>query len=193
MGPGVKRQAQPCSSSQPSKIQKVVAENVVPIQTVQLLAQSDGNSVASALASSQSSDGASAKTRGRVIAKHWGVHTPDVAPQMPADDALLSAGEVLNCVKHMAAYVVTTLPAFFKDCREQFKDLGFEVQDDMCPGTYNALMLPTSDSALVLCDKCTTKCLAISNLGWCVDVGWVPGGLVSMCVIDCTNQASRLM
>ena len=74
------------------------------------------NTVDLASAPSQGT-GASASTRGNDmgIAKPWGVETPEIAPQLPGDDASPTPIEVQKCIRGVAAYVVTTLPTFFKD------------------------------------------------------------------------------
>ena len=107
-------------SQMPSTKLKTDPANLVPIGTlpVKLLEPEDGDSVIVDLASVPSRGaGASASTRGNAmgIAKPWGVETPEIAPQLPGDDASPSPIEVQKCVKAVAAYVVTTLPTFFKD------------------------------------------------------------------------------
>ena len=98
--------------SSPSKRFKADPANLVPTEALQVkLPEVEGGT------SGDITDPASASTRGKDmgIAKPWGVETPEIAPQLPADDASPTPIEVQKCVKAVAAYVVTTLPTFFKD------------------------------------------------------------------------------
>ena len=121
------------SSSQPAKKLKVLPENVcVPAKSVQPEQGVDVPPQAEASASTRSHDG---------IVKPWGVDEPHVMPPLPGDDASPTTADVLKLVKAIAAYVVTTLPTFFKNNIEEFKALGFEVEGDKSPSAYDALTL----------------------------------------------------
>ena len=123
-------------------------ENLVPARKIQCA----GDRTESALASSKGEDtsvSASTRSLGDLIAKPWGVETPEIVPELPGKDAAPSHVEVLKLVKGVAANVVTTLPTFFKNHKKEFGGLGFEVQGDMHPSHYDALALPTSVVVLV--------------------------------------------
>ena len=144
-----KRRTLPNTTSKPPvKKPRGDPENLVPARKIQCA----GDRTESALASSKGEDtsvSASTRSLGDLIAKPWGVETPEIVPELPGKDAAPSHVEVLKLVKGVAANVVTTLPTFFKNHKKEFGGLGFEVQGDMHPSHYDALALPTSVVVLV--------------------------------------------
>ena len=139
-----------CVPAQPPKKRKTDPEKVcVPAQPVQSPKQAgvsiDAPPQAQASASTRSHDG---------IAKPWGVETPQVMPPLPGDDASPTQADVLKLVKRVAAYVVTTLPTFFKNHR-RIQSFGFRCRGRQEPKRLRRIDVVTSAglSVLILCES----------------------------------------
>ena len=84
-----------------------------------------------------------------MVTTPFGVESPEIAPEVPSDDATPTPHEVQQLVKKVAANVITTLHPFFKDNIDAFTGFGIRVADmptNLCQS--DALPLPTADSAL---------------------------------------------
>ena len=137
MTPPVAKRPATVAKSQPGppqKVSRVSPENVVPAE------QADENA-------------ASAASRGDEPVERstpWGVESPEIAPSVPGNDATPTPSEVQTVIKLVAANVVTTLPAFFKDHSEVLAGLGLIGNESTLPNEYDALPLPTADAAFVI-------------------------------------------
>ena len=126
----------------PQKVSRVSPENVVP-----------ASAEAAASAEQADENAASAASRGDTPVERstpWGVESSEIAPSVPGNDATPAPSEVQKVIKLVAANVVTTLPAFFKDHSEVLAGLGLIGNESTLPNEYDALPLPTADAAFVI-------------------------------------------